>query len=99
MLQVTVAQVETSRGPLLTSSPPREGSIGLELISRDGMAEAVSFIPLLIFKNVFPFYLTGRETERQMERDLPPASLLPKCVQQPGVGQAEARSPELNPSL
>lgn len=38
------------------------------------------------------FYLKNRVGKRFEDIDLPPTGLVPKCLQQPGLGQAKARA-------
>lgn len=59
-------------------------------------------VTFLLFLKILSVYLKGRAMyrgNRKWDIDLPSASLLPKCLQQPGLSQAEARSPEFHPAF
>lgn len=50
-----------------------------------------SLTPTIFFLNLF-ICLRGRDTDRKGEKELQSAGLLPQWPQQPGLGQADARS-------
>lgn len=56
------------------------------------------FLPIVKVSNppsfFSPFYLKGTHTDR----NCPATESLPKCPNQPGLGQSDASSPEFNPS-